>query len=108
MEKANTDREKKEKDAKDKKYREAMAKVDELEKEGKYKEAWMKVPQGSEFPEKAEELGKRRTSLSDRFSTPSLFGAMEQTAPEPPKAEEPKPIILSDESNDAELQQYLL
>lgn len=65
-----------------------MAKVDELEKEGKFREAWIKVPDISEYPEKADEIRKRKTSLSDKFATPSLFGAMEETAPEAPKAEE--------------------
>ncbi|MNL88215.1 hypothetical protein D3C87_2177870 [compost metagenome] len=52
-----------------------MIKVDELEKEGKHREAWMKVPDITEFPEKADEIRKRKTELSDKFSAPSLFGA---------------------------------
>ncbi|SJN46338.1 PRTRC system protein E [Sphingobacterium sp. JB170] len=88
MEKEKTEKAKKEKEAKDKKYKDAMAKVDELEKEGKFREAWIKVPDISEYPEKADEIRKRKTSLSDKFATPSLFGAMEETAPEPPKTEE--------------------
>lgn len=55
-----------------------MANADALEKEGKFKEAWMKIPQPSEFPEKAEEIRSRRAALSAKFS-PDLFGA-EQTA----------------------------
>ncbi|SCY74573.1 PRTRC system protein E [Flavobacterium anhuiense] len=88
MEKEKTDKEKKEKDAKDKKFKDAMAKADELEKEGKFREAWMKVPEITEFPEKTDEIRKRKTSLSDKFATPSLFGAMEEAKPEPPQAEE--------------------
>ena len=87
MEKEKTEKAKKEKEAKDKKYKDAMAKADELEKEGKHREAWMKVPDVTEFPEKADEIRKRKTSLSDKFSTPSLFGAMEEATPEPPQTE---------------------
>ena len=61
-----------------------MAKADELEKEGKFREAWIKVPDIMEFPEKADEIRKRKTSLSEKFGTPSLFGAMvEEEKPEP-------------------------
>ena len=52
-----------------------MAKADELEKDGKFRDAWMKVPDITEFPEKADEIRKRKTELSEKFSTPSLFGA---------------------------------
>ena len=78
IEKAKTEKEKKEKEAKDKKFKDAMAKADELEKEGKFREAWIKVPDLTEFPEKADEIRKRKTALSDKFATPSLFGAMEE------------------------------
>ncbi|MBN9484542.1 MAG: prtrc system protein e [Bacteroidetes bacterium] len=74
MEKEKTDRERKEKEAKEKKYREAMQKVDELEKEGKHRDAWMKVPDPSEYPEQAEAIRKRKSSLSSKFA-PDLFGA---------------------------------
>lgn len=56
------------------KYAGIMVKVDALEKEGKFRDAWMKVPQPSEFPDKAEEIRSRRASLSAKFS-PDLFGA---------------------------------
>ena len=59
---------------KEMKYKGIMAKVDALEKEGKHRDAWLKVPQPAEFPDKAEELRKRRASLSAMFS-PDLFGA---------------------------------
>jgi len=87
IEKDKAEKAKKEKEAKDKKYKDSMAKVDELEKEGKFREAWIKVPDITEFPEKADEIRKRKTSLSDKFATPSLFGAMEEVAPEPPNKE---------------------
>ena len=78
MEKEKADKQKKEQEAKDKKFKDAMAKADELEKEGKFREAWMKVPDITEFPEKADEIRKRKISLSDKFATPSLFGAEEE------------------------------
>src|SRR5690625_1709158 len=87
IEKEKSEKAKKEKEAKDKKYKNSMAKVDELEKEGKFREAWIKIPDIAEFPEKADEIRKRKTSLSDKFGTPSLFGE-EEIKSEPAKAEE--------------------
>ncbi|MCT3648450.1 PRTRC system protein E [Elizabethkingia anophelis] len=75
MEKEKAEKEKKDKETKDKKYKDGMAKADELEKEGKFRDAWMKVPDITEFPEKADEIRKRKSELSEKFSTPSLFGA---------------------------------
>lgn len=88
MEKEKTEKDKKEKEAKHKKFKDGMAKADELEKEGKFREAWMKVPDITEFPEKADEIRKRKTELSNKFATPSLFGAMEEATPELPKVAE--------------------
>lgn len=88
MEKDKADRQKKEQEGKDKKFKDAMAKADELEKEGKHREAWVKVPEITEFPEKADEIRRRKRELSDKFSAPSLFGAIEEEKPEPVKAEE--------------------
>ncbi|AKK71893.1 prtrc system protein e [Chryseobacterium gallinarum] len=102
MEKEKAEKAKKEKEAKDKKYKESMAKVDELEKEGKHREAWMKVPDITEFPEKADEIRKRKTSLSDKFASPSLFGAMEEATPEPPQAEEVTADYPIDETEEEE------
>ncbi|MFP9097724.1 PRTRC system protein E [Flavobacterium sp. RHBU_24] len=59
---------------KEMKYKGIMAEVDKLEAAGKYREAWIKVPQASEFPDKTEEMQKCRSSLSAKFS-PDLFGA---------------------------------
>lgn len=87
MEKAKTDKEKKEKDVNDKKFKHAIDKVDELEKEGKFREAWIKVPNATDYPEKAEELSKRKSALSAKFE-PNLFGATEETKPEMPKTDE--------------------
>lgn len=102
MEKEKTEKAKKDKEAKDKKFKDAMAKADELEKEGKFREAWMKVPDITEFPEKADEIRKRKTSLSDKFGTPSLFGAMEEATPEPPQAEEVTADYPIEETNEEE------
>jgi PRTRC genetic system protein E len=88
MEKDKADRQKKEQEAKDKKFKDAMAKADELEKEGKFREAWVKVPEITEFPEKADEIRRRKRELSDKFSAPSLFGTIEEEKSEPAKAEE--------------------
>ncbi|WP_286970840.1 PRTRC system protein E [Flavobacterium sp. UBA4854] len=88
MEKEKADKQKKDQEAKDKKFKDAIAKADELEKEGKFREAWVKVPEITEFPEKADEIRKRKRELSDKFSAPSLFGAIEEEKPEPAKAEE--------------------
>ena len=102
IEKEKAEKEKKEKEAKDKKFKDAMAKADELEKEGKFRDAWMKVPDLTEFPEKADEIRKRKTSLSDKFATPSLFGAMEEATPEPPKVEELTADYPIDEADEEE------
>jgi PRTRC genetic system protein E len=74
-------------DPKATKFDTAMAQVDSLEAEGKFREAWMKVPQPTEFPEKAEELRKRRASLSAKFS-PDLFGAEQPATDEEPNTED--------------------
>ena len=102
IEKEKTEKAKKEKEAKDKKFKDAIAKVDELEKEGKFREAWIKVPDITEFPEKADEIRKRKTSLSDKFGTPSLFGAMEEAKPEPQKEEEVTADYPIDEADEEE------
>ncbi|MDA3613535.1 PRTRC system protein E [Polluticaenibacter yanchengensis] len=74
MEKEKSDREKKTKEEKDKKYKEAMQKVDELDKDGKHREAWIKVPEPTDYPEYSEAIRKRKNELSEKFSAPSLFG----------------------------------
>ncbi|MCA6441092.1 MULTISPECIES: PRTRC system protein E [unclassified Arcicella] len=102
IEKDKADKEKKEKEAKDKKFKDAMAKADELEKEGKFREAWMKVPDITEFPEKADEIRKRKTSLSDKFGTPSLFGAMEEATPKQQQLEEVTADYPIDETGEEE------
>ena len=77
MEKAKAEKAKKEQETKDKKFKQAMDKVDELEKAGKFRDAWIKVPNITDFPEKADELRKRKTALSAKFE-PDLFGTSEK------------------------------
>ena len=72
MEKEKQDKEKKEKEAKEKKYNVALQKAEELEKEGKYKEAWSALPKISEFPDFAETIRKKQDECERHF-TPSLF-----------------------------------
>lgn len=74
MEKEKVEKAKKEKEARDKRYTEIMQKVDELEKEGKYRDAWVKVPEPSLYPEHQEAIQKRRSSLASKFA-PDLFAA---------------------------------
>ena len=102
IEKAKTEKEKKEKEVKDKKFKDAMAKADELEKEGKFREAWIKVPDITEFPEKADEIRKRKIALSDKFATPSLFGAMDEAKHEPPIEQEITADYPIDETDEDE------
>lgn len=103
--KEKADKQNKEQEAKDKKFKDAIAKADELEKEGKFREAWMKIPEMAEFPEKADEIRKRKTALSDKFATPSLFGVMEEVKPEPQQEEEVSTDHPIDEA-DEEQQEY--
>jgi PRTRC genetic system protein E len=102
IEKEKTEKAKKEKEAKDKKFKDAMAKADELEKEGKFREAWIKVPEITDYPEKADEIRKRRNELADKFATPSLFGAMEDVTPEPSRIVEVTADYSTCEANEEE------
>lgn len=72
MEKEKAEKERKEKEARNKKFKDAMAKADELEKEGKFREAWSKVPNPTDYPKKADEIRKRKKELSEKFA-PNLF-----------------------------------
>lgn len=71
MEKEKADKDKKETETKDKKFNEAMQKSNELDKQGKYREAWVMLPKVENFPDHAETIRKRRTELSDKFSAQS-------------------------------------
>ena len=79
MEKEKADIQKKEQEAKDKKFKDGMVKADELEKEGKFREAWMKVPEITDYPEKADEIRKRKSELSNQFSSTGLFATEQPT-----------------------------
>lgn len=72
MEKDKEAKAEKEKNEKQKKYKEAMKKADELDTEGKYRDAWMKVPDPNDYPDNREEITKRKTELSKKFA-PDLF-----------------------------------
>jgi PRTRC genetic system protein E len=79
MEKEKADIQKKEQEAKDKKFKDGMTKADELEKESKFREAWMKVPEITDYPEKADEIRKRKSELSNKFSSTGLFATEQPT-----------------------------
>lgn len=72
MEKEQADKQKREQDAREKKYTEAMKKAEELEKEGKYRDAWMKVPDPADYPEHTDTIKEKRSALARQFA-PDLF-----------------------------------
>lgn len=86
---------------KEKKFLEAMKQVDSLEEEGKFKEAWCKVPQSTDYPDKAEQLRKRRESLKAQFA-PDLFGAAQPDEIQEEENEEPNTNDYDDSDTDAE------
>ncbi len=57
---------------KDKKYEAAMKLADELDAKGKYRDAWMKVPDASLYPEHADTIRERKTALAKKFA-PEMF-----------------------------------
>ncbi|WEK36147.1 MAG: hypothetical protein P0Y53_01420 [Candidatus Pseudobacter hemicellulosilyticus] len=65
----------------DKKYQDALKKSEDLEKAGKYREAWAKLPDPLLHPGQASEIRARRDDLSARFSQPDLFAS--EAAPQP-------------------------
>ncbi|MBS1532554.1 MAG: PRTRC system protein E [Bacteroidetes bacterium] len=72
MEKDKAEKAEKERKERQKRVDEALKKVDELEAEGKYRDAWLKVPDPADHPEQAEALAKRKTELAKQFA-PDLF-----------------------------------
>lgn len=72
MEKEKSDKDKKEKDGKEKKYKDAIQKAEELEKEGRFKDAWSALPKASEYPDFAENIRKKQDEYERHFA-PSLF-----------------------------------
>lgn len=86
---------------KEKKFLEAMKQVDALEAEGKFKEAWCKVPQATEYPDKAEMLRTRRDSLKAQFA-PDLFGAAQPAEEQAEENTEPNTEDYADSEPNAE------
>jgi PRTRC genetic system protein E len=86
---------------KEKKFLEAMKQVDALEAEGKHKDAWCKVPQATEYPDKAEQLRKRRDSLKAQFA-PDLFGAAQPAETQEEEDVEPNTDDYADSEPNAE------
>ena len=72
MEKDKAAKEEKEKTERKKKYEEAMKKADELEAEGKHRDAYMKVPDPALYPEYEVAIKERRSALAKQFA-PDLF-----------------------------------
>lgn len=67
MEKDNILKMGKEKTEMQKQYEQAMKKAEELETAGKFKEAWMKVPNADLYPEYKDIIHARKAELSDKF-----------------------------------------
>ncbi|MCD9855613.1 prtrc system protein e [Epilithonimonas sp. JDS] len=72
MEKQNADKEKKAKDERDKKYRDAMKKAEELENDSKFKDAWSALPKASDYPEYSKEILEKQEIYEKEFA-PNLF-----------------------------------
>lgn len=60
-------------DEKTKKYEDGLKKAEELEQQGKFREAWVKVPEPSDYPEHSDFLMARRKELSAKFLDPTFF-----------------------------------
>ncbi|REA63425.1 prtrc system protein e [Dyadobacter luteus] len=73
MKKEQEKKEQQQKSERDKKFTVACEKSSQLEAEGKFREAWSKVPDPALFPEHAEQIRKRRSELSLKFEQTSLF-----------------------------------
>lgn len=103
MEKEKADRERKEKETKEKKYKEAMQKVDELEKAGKYRDAWVKVPEPREYPEQADSIRKRKSSLAAKFE-PDLFGSAATISASEDKPQEDEEVIAEESDTEESIE----
>ncbi len=103
MEKGKADTNKNVNDSREKKYKDAMDKASELEKAGKHREAWMKVPEVSAYPEKEAEIRRRKKELSDKFSQPDLFGEATQ---EKPQSLQDHSAPVDDPTSETDEQQY--
>jgi Sec-independent protein translocase protein TatA len=60
-------------DKRTQKYEDAMKKADELEKQGKYSDAWTALPKSAEYPEHADLIKKRQDGFEQKI-WPDLFG----------------------------------
>ncbi|WP_312508937.1 PRTRC system protein E [Chryseobacterium culicis] len=74
MEMGKAEKDKKNMDAKSRKYNEAMLKADALEAEGKFKEAWTALPKVSDYPEHTEAI-RTKQEVYEREFAPSLFNS---------------------------------
>lgn len=72
---------KKAKDELKKTYDAAMKRVEELEKEKKYREAYAKTPDPEQHPDQAETIRKKRAELLANFSQPGLFDSLPVQSP---------------------------
>lgn len=72
-------------ESKDTKFLNVMKQVDELDSQGKPKDAWMLLDKLTGFPEHIEAIRKRKTELTQRFA-PELFGS--STEPQTSTADE--------------------
>ncbi|MGV4459912.1 PRTRC system protein E [Ornithobacterium rhinotracheale] len=72
MEKEKAEKEKAEREKQKKAYEKILSKVEELEKEGKYREAWSKMPNTADYPMYEKEIANKKKELSAHFA-PSLF-----------------------------------
>ncbi|MDR3008638.1 MAG: PRTRC system protein E [Sphingobacterium sp.] len=75
MSKQQAQQKDKEQESEDKKLQSMWTKVDQLEAEGKYRDAWTKIPDPSKYPEQGEKIRNRRLELSAKFE-PDLFAAL--------------------------------
>lgn len=73
MAKASTEKEKKQAEDQKKAFDAVMVKVAELEEAGKYREAYAKLPDPTQFPNQEETIAQKREELVRKFSTPTLF-----------------------------------
>ncbi|MBO9681955.1 MAG: prtrc system protein e [Flavisolibacter sp.] len=72
MEKENKSKKGQEEDAKTKRFNESMKKVEELDAEGKHRQALAALPDPAEYPEQADALEEKRKALTEKFA-PELF-----------------------------------
>lgn len=81
MEKSKTDKSKNPQPDKDSKYNEAMKLADQLDSEGRPREAWMVLDRLKGYPEHAETISKRKQEFSAKFE-PTLFASSSENVPE--------------------------